>query len=128
MIQTFLTSLRATTSNDRSQTRRRHIRRETDRCVAVIGGHTFPVENWSSGGVLVAGDDRLFSIGQTVHVTLKFKLRNAILDVPLDAQVVRKNAAKVAMAFEPLTSVIRRAFTQVVDDAVAREFANSQAT
>ncbi|MBU0800766.1 MAG: PilZ domain-containing protein [Alphaproteobacteria bacterium] len=127
MLHNLLASLRAQTSNDKTESRRRHPRRECDQCVAVIHGQTFPVQDWSPGGVQITGDERLFSIGRDLDMVLKFKLRNHIVDVPVKGQIVRKGSARVAVCFEPLTQAIRRNFQQVVDDYVAREFANSQA-
>lgn len=126
MFSSFLASLRATTSNDSTETQRRHPRRGNDRCVVVIHGQTFPVENWSFGGVLLGADERLFGTTQDIDITLKFKLRNAILDVPHRGRVVRKTNGKVAIEFEALDKTIRRAFQQVLDDANASEFATSQ--
>lgn len=126
MFSSFLASLRATTSNDSTETQRRHPRRGNDRCVVVIHGQTFPVENWSFGGVLLGADERLFGTTQDINITLKFKLRNAILDVPHRGRVVRKTNGKVAIEFEALDKTIRRAFQQVLDDANASEFATSQ--
>lgn len=127
MLQTLLSSLRSMSSNDTETTRRRTSRRKTDRCVAVIFGQAFPVEDWSPGGLQIAADDRLFSTGQDIDFTIKFKLRNAILDINHRGRIVRKGSQKVAFEFEPLPQTVRRAFQQVIDDQVAREFANSQA-
>ncbi|MBI2233981.1 MAG: PilZ domain-containing protein [Micavibrio aeruginosavorus] len=128
MFSNFLAGLRSVTSNDTDETRRRSPRRGSDRCVAMVYGQTFPVENWSFGGVLLAADERLFGTGQDIDITLKFKLRNTIIDVSHRGHVVRKNNAKVAIEFEPLEKTIRRGFQQVIDDAVASEFATSQAS
>jgi hypothetical protein len=126
MFSSFLASLRATTSNDSTETQRRHPRRGNDRCVVVIHGQTFPVENWSFGGVLLGADERLFGTTQDIGITLKFKLRNTILDVPHRGRVIRKTNGKVAIEFEALDKTIRRAFQQVLDDANASDFATSQ--
>lgn len=128
MLQNFLSTLRtlAGNGNEDAGTRRSYPRRETDRCVAVVCGRTFPVENWSQGGVLLTGDDRLFSLEQDIDVTLKFRLRDKILDVPHYGRIVRKSPLKVAIQFAPLGRSIRHCFQQVIDDAMAREFANSQ--
>jgi hypothetical protein len=128
MLQTLLSSLRATTSNDPAATRRRNPRRTFDRCIIVIHGQSFPLENWSPGGVLISGDDRLFSVGQELDFTLKFKLRNTILDINHRGHIVRKGPYKVAMQFAPVTRIIKNYFQQVIDDHIAREFANSQAS
>ncbi len=127
MLQTLISSLKAGTSNDRSETHRRHPRRDVDRCVAVIHGQTFPVENWSLGGVLLHADERLFGREQDIELAIKFKLRNTILDISHRGQVVRKSPGKVAIQFEPLSQTINRQFQQVIDDYVARQFATSQA-
>jgi hypothetical protein len=126
MFENFLSSLKTTTSNDSDASRRRQPRREVDRCVAVIHGRTFPIENWSMGGVLISADERLFGVGRDMEFTLKFKLRNALIDVPLHGEIVRKTRGKVAVRFEPLSTTIKRSFQQVVDDYAARQFANSQ--
>jgi hypothetical protein len=89
-------------------------------------GTTFPVENWSPGGVLIYADERLFGVNKDIELTLKFKLRNSIVDVRHKGHIIRKGNGKVAIEFEPLTKMIRNAFQQVIDDHVAREFARSQ--
>jgi len=128
MLHTLLSALKANTSNDGTsgEAQRRYPRRQVDRCVAVLHGRTFPIENWSQGGVLIGADERLFSLGSELDLTLKFKLRNTIVDVPVKSQVVRKTNGHVAMKFEPVGATIKRAFQQVIDDHVARQFANSQ--
>lgn len=127
MLHTLLSSLKAGTSNDRDLTKRRHPRRDVDRCVVIIHGQTFPVENWSLGGLLLDADERLFGLEQDLDITVKFKLRNTILDINHKASVVRKSNGKVALQFEPLPQTIGRQFQQVVDDYVAGQFAHSQA-
>lgn len=122
LINTMVTSV----SNDKEATRRRHPRRNVDRCVAVVCGQTFPVEDWSLGGVQLRGDERLFGQSQDLDVTMKFRLRSTIIDVDVKGKVVRRTRGSVAIQFEPLAHMIRRAFHQVIDDAVAAEFANSQ--
>lgn len=127
MFNNFLASLRTTPATPVPETQRRYPRRGNDRCVVVIHGQTFPVENWSFGGVLLAADERLFGTKQDIEITLKFKLRNTIIDVTVHGHVVRKVTGRVAIEFEPLNKTIRRTFQQVLDDAVASEFATSQA-
>lgn len=127
MFNSFLSGLKLTTDNKIPETQRRFPRRASDRCVVVIHGQTFPVENWSFGGVLLAADERLFGAKQDIEVTMKFKLRNTIIDVHHRGHVVRKNSGRVAIEFEAINKTIRRTFQQVIDDAVASEFATSQA-
>lgn len=126
MLKALLSTLRNKTVNDPYSTRRSFPRRDCDRCVSVILGKTFPVENWSPGGVLIYADERLFGVNNDVELTLKFKLRNAIVDVKHQGHIIRKGNGKVAIEFEPLSKMIRNAFQQVIDDHVAREFARSQ--
>ena len=126
MLQTLLSSLKAGASNDSESSNRRYPRRSVDRCVVVIHGRTFPVENWSLGGLLLQADERLFGKDQDIDLLIKFKLRNNILDVKHRGVVLRKAPGKVAIEFEPLSSMIKRQFQQVVDDHVAGEFAQSQ--
>jgi hypothetical protein len=129
MLQNFLSSfLSGKASNDINLTRRSYPRREADRCICTVQGQTLPVENWSFGGVLLSADERLFGLDQNVAVTIKFRLRNAIKEVSIHGRVLRKSQGRVAVQFEPLTQTIRRNFQQVIDDQVAREFANSQVT
>ncbi len=106
--------------------RRHHDRRSVDHCVGVISGKTYPVENWSPGGLMIYGDSRSFSINEEVDVSLKFRLRSDVLDIPHKAKVVRKSHDKVAFQFLPLTAQIKRNFQSVVDDHLAGEFADSQ--
>lgn len=107
--------------------RRRFTRRAGDTCVVELTGRTYPVENWSLGGVLVFGDEKRFGIGDKVDINLKFKLTNGILDLPHKAKVVRKGMNKVALEFAPLTRKLRQDFQMIVDDRVANDFAKSQA-
>ncbi|AGH98559.1 PilZ domain-containing protein [Micavibrio aeruginosavorus] len=126
MLNILLAGLRANGSNDAAETRRRYPRRHVDRCVASVNGSIFPIENWSFGGLQIMADERLFGIGQSVDMVLKFKLRNTIVDIDVRGTVIRKTADHVGVEFEPLSHTIRRAFQQVIDDHVAAEFANSQ--
>ena len=126
MLNGLRTFLHKSASNDADLTRRRYPRRETDRCVLLIEGRAFPVENWSFGGALFAGDDRVFSTDENVTITLKFRLNSGLLEVPQKGRVVRKGNQKIAVRFESITRTVARNLQQVIDDAVAREFAQSQ--
>lgn len=126
MIQSLLSSIRLQTSNDPVPSRRQHTRRESERCVAVIDNQVHPVVNWSLGGLLVDTDHRFMPEGETLNVQLKFKLRSKILSIPLQARVIRSRNNRVAMQFVTVPLPIQRAFQQVVDDTIAREFARSQ--
>lgn len=126
MIRQVLSNIKSNTSNDQAKTRRRHSRRHCDRVVASIAGTMYPVADWSLGGLLINGDGRMFTNDQQLDITLKFKLRNDILDIPHKVRVVRRNRDKIGFEFMPLTTKIRKGFQQVVDDYVAQRFADSQ--
>ena len=124
-MQVFKT-LKQEKSNDSVRSKRKSPRREIDTCVAVIDGITYPVENWSMGGMLIHADERFFAVDQTMPITVKFKLRNKIKSVSHRGRIVRKTNGMIAIAFEKLTVKTKRGFQRVIDDYVAREFANSQ--
>ena len=119
-------TLRSHNNNAPPAMRRRHPRRHSDQCATIINGRLFPVENWSFGGLAISGDERVFSPEETCDITLKFKLRDGIIDITHKARVVRRSAHKIAFEFLPLTKAIRRDFQLVVDDFVVRRFADSQ--
>ncbi|PCJ98564.1 MAG: pilus assembly protein PilZ [Zetaproteobacteria bacterium] len=109
-----------------AQTKRKEARRSDDRCVSIINGQMHPVENWSSGGMLIAADERLFSIGQDCKFTLKFKLRDEMMEIDHNAKVVRKSPNKIALQYLPLSKNAQTSFQKVVDDYVTQRFAESQ--
>jgi hypothetical protein len=126
MFGTLFSNLRTESKDSDGSTRRRHSRRNCDKCVSVINGKTYPVENWSMGGLLVYGDSRPFGVDNEIDVIMKFKLSNNVMNVPHRARVIRKSQDRVAFEFLPLTKQIRNSFQNVVDDFVAAEFADSQ--
>jgi hypothetical protein len=126
MFANLVSNMTAPAGAEAPATKRKHERRETDRCVSVVGGRTYPVINWSAGGLLISADPKSFGIGDEINVTMKFKMRNEIITVPHKATVVRKSFDKVAFQFLPLTRQIRNAFQTVVDDYIASRFAESQ--
>ena len=108
------------------QKNRQHARRSDDRCVSIINGQMHPVENWSNGGMLISADERLFGIDQECTFTLKFKLRDEIIEIDHKAKVIRKAPSKVALRFLPLNKSVQARFQQVVDDYVSQRFVDSQ--
>lgn len=106
--------------------RRLNPRRIDDRCVTIINGQMHPVENWSSGGMLITADERLFAKDQDCVFTLKFKLRDDIIEIDHCGKVIRKGSQKVAVKFIPLTKDVQSGFQKVVDDYVAQQFVESQ--
>jgi len=108
------------------QKNRQFARRSDDRCVSIINGQMHPVENWSNGGMMIAADERLFAIDQECVFTLKFKLRDEIMEIDHKAKIVRKAPNKIALQFLPLSKAVQTRFQQVVDDYVSQRFAESQ--
>lgn len=106
--------------------RRAHERREADSCVAVIDGKMYPVKDWSYGGAQIIGDERLFGMDQEMEISLKFKLRDQILEATQKATVIRKSRSAIGVRFTELTHETRREFQKVLDDVMVNEFASSQ--
>ena len=128
MFENIISTLQLQGEESKDATKRRHERRAQDRCVSVIAGKTYPVENWSQGGVLIFGDTKPFAMNSECDVTLKFKLRDEVMDLPHRARVVRKTKDHVAFEFSPLTQQIKKGFQAVIDDYLAAQFADSQLT
>ncbi len=118
---------KSSTADDLNTTRRRHNRRNCDKCIGFVKGSPCLVHNWSIGGALIESDDRIFSSDEEVDITLKFKLNDRIIDLAHRARVVRKANGRIAMKFVPLTQQVKNGFQKVIDHYVATEFANSQA-
>jgi hypothetical protein len=126
MFGNFFGAMSTAESQESNISRRRNTRRYSDHCVCNIGGQSYPVLNWSIGGVQITADDRLFAIGQELEFSLKFKIRTTIVEVKHTATVVRKSKGSVAFEFAPLNRQTRNDFQNVMDDFMASEFANSQ--
>ena len=76
--------------------------------------------------MLIAADERLFAIDQECTFTLKFKLRDEIMEIDHKAKVVRKVPGKIALEYLALSKPVQAKFQQVVDDYVSQRFAESQ--
>lgn len=126
MLANILSSFKGGTDSKTKPSRRRHSRRSCDKCVTIIDGKMYPVIDWSIGGLQISGDERVFGVKQEVDVTMKFQLRDDILEIPHKANVVRKNKGRVAFQFAPLSKETRAKLQSVVDDYIAREFVESQ--
>lgn len=109
-----------------THSKRRHARRNDDCCVVVVNGQMHPVENWSAGGLLMTADERLYALGQDCSFTLKFKLREEIVEIDHKAKITRKAPNKVGIQFSPLNKAVQTGFQKVVDDFVSQRFAESQ--
>ena len=105
--------------------RRRFQRRSTDTCVISVSGVPYPVKDWSLSGVLFEADTRLFNDGDTLPMTLKFRLGDAIADVDVTGNVIRKNARFVATQFEPLSNKAQQTLHQVIDQSASSDESQS---
>ena len=92
---------------DMPATRRRYERRENDICIAKMAGQSYPVSDWSYGGLKLDTDGRSFQLGHMFYVTLSIKTQNRIWDINHTAQVVRRNDNTVALQFDPLPGHVR---------------------
>ncbi len=120
-----LSTFRANDDNDMNS-RRASPRRSADNCITMIDGKAYPVHNWSDGGILIHADDRMFTVNAPVEITMKFRLRDRLLDIAQRGKVVRKTRDRLAIQFEAIERDVSQKFKQVVDDYVTREFVESQ--
>lgn len=126
LFRKILSRLKESDASVDEANRRTASRRTQDHCVAVIAGQTFPVENWSLGGLLLYGDARLFALNETIDCTVRFRLRDTVSNISHRARIIRKTHRGIALQFVPLTQQIREQFQAVVDDFIVSEFADSQ--
>jgi hypothetical protein len=106
------------TVNDNSAGKRRsHPRRTMDVCMVNVDGHPYPVQDWSQGGVLFECDTRPYEAGQTVNMILRFKIGQAIEDIKVTGNIVRKNAHAVAAQFTQLPQNAMYSFEKVIQSA-----------
>lgn len=124
MFGSLFTNLRANNNNEPQHTKRRYSRRYCDKCVAVIDGSTYPVENWSMGGLMVLGDPRPFGVDNNVDINIKFKTSNDVISVVHRGRVVRKTNEKIALEFSPINRKIKSSLQSVINDFVSARVAN----
>ncbi len=126
MISNMAVNFELEDENEAGQSKRAFERRDCDQCVSVIDGQIYPVRDWSRGGIQIFGNDKSFTVNSEVDVTLKFRLRDDIVEVAHKARVVRKGYERVALQFLPITKQMQKLFQSVVDDYVTGQFADSQ--
>lgn len=126
MFKELIDNLIISASNDDIDSRRTHERRTSDSCIAVINGKSYPVQNWSQGGILLTGDPREFDTNEIKDVAMKFKVENQIVDIEHQGRILRKGGNDFVIQFSPLTKDIDKKFQYIIDDDNARQFANSQ--
>ena len=113
-------------SNDPYASNRKHPRRSGDYAMCVINGQPYPIENWSMGGAFVFADGRLFSVGDGMDITLRFKIRGQIINIKHHGVVVRKAKDGIAVQFDPLTQNTHHKMQNIVSDVITAQFADSQ--
>jgi hypothetical protein len=106
-------------NDNKENTRRRFPRRVIDVCIASIDGTNYPVRDWSQCGVLFEADGRTFEQGSDCQVTMKFKLSDVVTEIPVKAKVARAGKRQVALEFVSVPKKIEKAFTKVIEDALA---------
>ncbi len=126
MFNKFIGSLIGDSDKTPVKSKREHARRAGDQCVSIVNGKMYPIENWSTGGLLIAGDERMFGVNEEHDVIVKFKLRDEVLDINHKAKIIRKGNGKVAMQFAPLSAAVTSGFQKVMDDVLAQNFSESQ--
>lgn len=126
MFDGFFDRLKTTQSNDDFQSMRKYVRRDGDACICLIEGIPYPVENWSIGGAFIRTDNRSFDLHQHAKITMKFKIRGRMVNIPLTANVVRKSPKGVAIQFTDVCDTAKRAFQNVINDVITMQFADSQ--
>lgn len=114
-------------SNDNSDiTRRKFPRRSLDTCAISVNGITSPIRDWSQSGALFQADGRQFALGGMVDVVMKFRMSDRIMEIPLRGRITRAGSTQVAVEFLNVSAEIKAAFNRVIDDALSREFAQTQ--
>lgn len=94
-------------NSDNQTSRRRHERRETDLCMARLNDTTYPVRDWSFGGLQIEADGRSFPLGHVFDVVLSVKASDRIWDIQHTASVIRRTGEQVALQFDPLPGHVR---------------------
>lgn len=126
MLKRWIENIKFTASNDDTDVRRKNTRRKTDTAVAVINNCTFSVENWSRGGMLLVSRNNRLEPQQDINATLKFKIGDHVMEMEQQGTVVRTGFNSYAVQFKKLSDQTASGFQHIIDDAVAREFAESQ--
>lgn len=126
MYEKIYQALKGATNDNRENTRRRFPRRMKDICVLGIDDTNYPVHDWSQCGVLFEADGRTFAAGKDLNVIMKFKLADVVTEIPLTAKIIRAGKKQVALEFLEVPVHIQNAFSKVIEDAMARDFANEE--
>ncbi|PCI00692.1 MAG: hypothetical protein COB76_02975 [Alphaproteobacteria bacterium] len=106
--------------------RRRFQRRAGDTCMITVEGRAYPVQDWSMSGVLFEADTRTFNEGASIPMTLRFRLGDAVSNVDVTGNIVRKNARYIATQFDPLSSLAQQTLHQVIDESANAQDAQTQ--
>jgi len=100
-------------SNDNNDiSRRRFPRRAMDTCAISVNGTTYPIKDWSQTGALFQADGRQFTNNTTMDVTMKFRMVDRIIEIPVHARTIRCGTTQVAIEFLDVTHEIKSALQQ----------------
>ena len=126
MLERILGAINGSVNDNLSDTRRRFPRRVSDTCVVEIADKTYPIKDWSQCGVLIQMDSRAYHAGQKLSMMLKFRTETTIEEIPVQAEIVRKSENLIAFNFINLSAQSKAHFTKIIDEAIAKDFDNSQ--
>ena len=126
MKNNFARTYQGTKINNFSDNRRSGYRWVDNTCICFINNKSYPVIDWSMGGVQIAAVNFPFSINHRLGITLKFKLNDSVLEIDCRAEIIRKASDRIAFKFEPIAKNSRQDFFRVIDFNVANEFSASQ--
>ena len=126
MLANVLSGFKTSHSNDDGSIKRKHERRGGDRCVCLLSNMPYPVEDWSMGGVRLTADSRVFTVGQSVDLTMKFKIRGEMINIPVTGTVVRRTSNGIAVKYDASAENVKHAFQNIISDVITMQFADSQ--
>ncbi len=129
MLNTLLTKLGLGdgSNNLDVDARRRHIRLNGLRADVEMGQQSFPVRDWSQGGVFfeTLPDSRLVE-GDRLVATIRFRFPHETIAVQRELRVVRTARRGVAAEFAPMSNDDRKQFDRILDNYHAESFLASQ--
>jgi hypothetical protein len=128
MIQDILNKLGLGEEMDTSlESRRHHLRRRGIHADVIVGNQTYCIRDWSLGGIFfeTQPDPRLTQ-GDTVELTVQFRLPHETVRFENKARVVRATRRGIATAFDDMKPEARKMMQRVIDGVNAAAFADSQ--
>lgn len=107
--------------------RRSFMRLEGDSVVVSINGTTFEVLNWSQGGLLLKkSNGNAGNVAEDLNFTLQWQNHDDIISLSHHGHVIRQDNDKIAIQLEPLSNLVRKQFSHMIDAALTEHFVHSQ--